>query len=354
MYPRINIHFDKLHHNAIELSKKLDYLDELYIVTKAYSAYMPIIDEYVKWGYKDFADSRIINIQNIKEAHPQVNTLLLRLPFLTEAAEVVKYADRSLNSELETIKALNAEAAKLNKVHEILLMIDLGDLREGIMFDQDYLSSVKEILTLENIKLMGIGTNLTCYGAIIPTRGKLDQLVEIKEKIEQEFNITLPIISGGNSSSLPLALEHDMPKAVNNLRIGEAWIDGHEAAYGHMIEGMVDHIFTLEAEIIEVKDKPSYPIGKKGVNAFGEEVEFEDVGIHRRVIIGIGRQDVATDDITPHSDKVKILGSSSDHLILETTDENLKVGDTLEFDLSYGGILSLFTSKYVDKHVIKE
>ncbi|WP_423364431.1 alanine/ornithine racemase family PLP-dependent enzyme [Mycoplasma sp. P36-A1] len=353
MYPRINIDLEKLKYNAEMLYKKLDFLDELYIVTKAYSAYLPIVEALHSWGYRNFADSRIINLKSIKEALPESNTLMLRLPLPSEVDEVVKYCDRSLNSEIFTIKLLNEAALKQDKVHEIILMVDLGDLREGVMFDQDYYTIVDEILKLKNIKLLGVGTNLTCYGAIIPTRSKMEQLVEVKENIEKHFNIKLPIVSGGNSSTLPLALENNLPKQVNNLRIGEGFIDGHESAYGHMIDDMVDHIFTLEAEVIEVKDKPSYPIGKRGFNAFGEEVEFEDVGIHRRVILAIGRQDVSTDVIEPMIDTVKILGSSSDHMLLETTDKNIKVGDKISFYMEYGAILSCFTSKYVAKNIIK-
>ena len=353
MYPRVNINLEHLEYNIKYLTKELSYLDEVFIVTKAHSAYEPIIDKLYEWGIRHIADSRIQNLKVIKQKYPDITTMQLRLPMPSEVDELVKYADRSLNSELSTIKLINEACQKANTTHDIILMIDVGDLREGIMFDSDYLSFVKEILTFENINLIGIGTNVTCYGSVIPTKETLEDIVEIRNNLEKEFNIKIPVISGGNSSSIYLHFEKNLPKEVTNLRIGDAFLSGMESSYSQQIPTMYDDVFQLEAQIIEIKEKPSYPIGKLGVNAFGEVVEYEDVGIHTRAIIAIGRQDISQDDIIPLDENVKVLGSSSDHLILEIAKgTNYKVGDTLKFKLKYGGILSLFTSKYVFKHIL--
>ena len=58
---------------------------------------------------------------------------LLRAPTPATAADTVRLADVSLNSEVETVRALDAAAAAAGRRHGIVLMIDLGDLREGIM-----------------------------------------------------------------------------------------------------------------------------------------------------------------------------------------------------------------------------
>ena len=353
MYPRININLNKLKHNIDTLHERLSFLDEIYIITKSFCAYPPVVNSIVSWGYSKFGDSRVQNLQSIKENHPEVQTLLVRIPMLCEIEQVIKYANRSLNSELVTIQALNEEAIKQGKVHEIILMIDLGDLREGIMYDSDYLAFVGEIINLPNIKLVGVGTNLTCYGGVIPSVEQLQLLVDIKEAIEKEYNVTLEVVSGGNSSSLELALDGGLPKGITNLRIGDAFISGMETANGYIVQGLEQNIFTLEAQVIEAKDKPSLPIGNIGVNAFGEKVEFEDVGIHRRLIMGIGRQDVSADDLYRPNERVKLLGTSSDHMLLEAKDKNIKVGDILEFNMDYGGILSLMTSPYVYKNIIE-
>ena len=351
MYPRINVNLKHLEHNVKFLFNELNYLDELFVVTKVYSAYEPIVDKFYEWGVRCFADSRGINLKSIKERYPDATTLQLRLPMAEEISKMIHYADRSLNSEISTIKLINEACLQANKTHDIILMIDVGDLREGIMYNSDYKAFVKEIIGLEKVNLIGIGTNVTCYGSVIPTKDTIQTLVDIRDDLEKEFNIKIPVISGGNSSSLYLHFNGTMPQGVTNLRVGDAFMSGIEAAYSQPIEGMYGDICQLEAKIIELKDKPSYPIGELGVNAFGETVEYEDVGIHTRAILAIGRQDVSQDDIIPLNDDVIVLGSSSDHLILEVPKDKYHVGDTILFKLKYGGVLSLFTSRYVHKNL---
>ncbi|HEY8365144.1 MAG TPA: alanine racemase, partial [Haloplasmataceae bacterium] len=267
---------------------------------------------------------------------------------------VVKYCDISLNSELKTIMALNKTAEKLNKVHEIILMFDLGDLREGIWFESDYLSIIDKILKLENIELVGIGTNLTCYGSIIPTYNNLSILVKIKEKIESTFNMKLKIVSGGNSSSLHLLFKKEMPIGINSLRIGEAFYLGRETAYETNLDFCFQDVFTLKAQIIELKTKPSLPFGERGVDAFGQKVEYEDKGLMKRAILGIGKQDVYHTNIWPIDDRINILGSSSDHLILDVTQANYQLGDIIDFRMGYGGLLQLMTSNYIRKVYVND
>jgi predicted amino acid racemase len=279
--------------------------------------------------------------------------VLLRLPMISEAEDVVLHSDISLNSEIETIKQLDKKAAEHNKKHKILLMIDLGDLREGIFYknEDEIYETIQEILKLEHIELYGLGVNLTCYGAVIPKNENLSILVETASKIENKFNIKLKMISGGNSSSVYLIGKNEMPKGINNLRVGEAFLLGDETAYSQMLDGFYDDAFTLEAEIIELKEKQSVPVGETGVDAFGNRPVYEDRGIIKRAIIAVGRQDVDPDNLHPIDSKIDVLGASSDHLILDVTksDTPYSVGDIVSFKLSYSSLLRTTTSVYVEK-----
>lgn len=353
MYPRVIINADHLKHNIDFLNKKLDTIDDVYIVTKSFCANEALIEKMNEWGYYKFADSRIQNLKKIKNVNPHNKTLQLRLPQLNEVSEVIKYADCSLNSEIETIKALNEECAKIKASHEIFLMIDVGDLREGIMYDGNYLDVVKQIMELPYIRLKGIGVNVTCYGSVIPTKETFELLINIQNEINEKFSLDLKEMSGGNSSSIYYHLdEGGLPEEITNLRIGDAFLRGYETSYSKEIKGMHHDVFTLEAQIIELKDKPSHPIGKLGVNAFGEEVEYEDVGNHVRAILAVGVQDVNPEKVTPIDQNIRIIGASSDHFIVEVNSEDYKLGSTVSFEMDYGAILSLCTSEYVKK-VIK-
>lgn len=351
-YPALIMDKKKISHNTKLLSDMAaKHGIKIAGVTKVLCALPALGEAMIAGGAYALADSRIENLEKLKGL--QVPRILLRIPMLTQVDAVVKHADISLNSEIEVIKALNAAAKANNLVHQIILMVDLGDLREGVWYEKAA-AFADEIMKLENIKLIGLGTNLTCYGGVIPSSDNLGSLIAIAEEIEHKYGIKLEIISGGNSSSVHLLLKNQMPKRVNQLRIGEAIVLGTESAYGEKIKGAYYDAFTFAAEIIELKEKPSVPIGEIGMDAFGGKPVFQDNGIIKRAIVAAGRQDVKHEGLVPRDKGISILGASSDHMILDVTNAEgvYMVGDIIEFDLSYGALLAAATSEYVKKIVI--
>ena len=355
MYPRLEINIEKLKTNLQVISNLLKKNNiSLAMVTKAYCANLDIVNELVKdKNLIDYlADSRIENLKEMR--HINIPKILLRIPMKSEVEDVIRYADISFNSEYETIEKLNEEAKKVNKIHKIVIMVDLGDLREGYFLQKDLFDNIKKIQDLHNISIIGVATNLTCYGAVLPSEENLSKLVNIAEKFERDFNIDIKIISGGNSSSLFLINENKLPSKINNLRIGEAILLGRETAYGKKIDGTFDDVFRLVCEVVENKEKPSVPVGEKGLDAFGNKPVFEDKGIMQRAISGIGRQDISIDSLYPIDKDIKVIGASSDHTIVDVTKSKNKysIGDKIEFLLDYGGIMTASTSKYVKKYYI--
>ena len=358
MYPRVLIDIEKLRQNlkAVSGITKTRGGCTLAIVTKGVCADPEVVRMICEEPEADFlADSRIANIATYADlAHGSgKQTLLLRIPMHAELADVVRYVDVCFVSEISTIRLLNEEAAKAGKVQKIVLMIDLGDLREGIFFkDRDTIHGVvAEALDMENIEFYGIGVNLTCYGAIIPKYDNLNRLVEIGREIEEKHGITLKMVSGGNSSSIYLIDKGELPEGITNLRLGEAFLLGNDTAYGEDLPGTTGDAFILEAQIVELKEKPSLPIGEVGLDAFGQKPYYEDRGIMKRAIIAIGKQDTDLDSMTPLDTDLELMGGSSDHIILDVTHakREYKVGDVVSFTLGYGGMLKVMTSPYVEK-----
>lgn len=317
-------------------------------VTKGFCAHPQITEAFLEGGVKYLADSRIINLKRLKGFN--ITKIMTRVSMISEAKDIVSYSDISLNSELETIKALSKVATQLNKLHNIILMMDLGDLREGYYSESELYDSVTEIIKLERIKLIGLGANFTCYGGTIPNKKILDKLYNIALKIEEKYKIKLKIISGGNSSSIYLLGKENIT-GINNLRLGESLILGTESAYGKQIEGTSPNGFILEAEIIEIKHKTSVPTGEIGKDAFGKKPTFIDRGIRKRIICAIGKQDIDFDAIYPIDNDLIILGGSSDHLIIdgENSKVEYKVGDIFKFNIHYVSLLRSMTSEYIDK-----
>ena len=349
-YPCVEIDLGKLTHNVKTILAMCNKKHiEVASVTKAFCASMPIVETLLSAGVTQVADSRILNLKKLKDL--DCKKLMLRIPMISEAYEVVKYSDCSLNSEIATIRKLEEAAKDLNKTHNIILMVDLGDLREGVL-SKDAVSIVQDIVMLDNIKLIGLGTNVTCYGGVIPDTENLGKLIKLKLDIEKIFGISLPVISGGNSSSLYMVINDTMPKEINQLRIGEAIVLGRETSFGLAVPNCYDDAFILRGEIVEIKSKPTMPTGNIGMNAFGNIPHFEDKGIRKRAIIAIGRQDIRLEGLIPLDTDLNIFGASSDHLILDVTDskKELTVGDIVDFKIDYGCLMVTMTSPYVEKY----
>jgi len=348
-YPRVVVNLSKIRENVKFLTEKCKKSQiDVVGVTKVFSGSIEIAKTLVEGGVKYLGDSRVENLK--KYENLDVPKVMIRLPMRSQIKEVIKHVDISLNSEISTIALLNEEAGKQYRVHRIILMLELGDLREGVL-PEDVEKYVEQINSMENIKLEGIGVNLTCYGGIIPSFDNLGQLEKISNLIEEKYNLKLNIISGGNSSSLDLLWKNNMPPRINNLRLGESLIFGRETAYGKDLEGCYNDSVKLEVEIIELKEKKSYPVGEIGLNAFGEKPEFIDRGNRKRAILAIGKQDVDQSNLEVMDENLIILGASSDHLVLDVTDskKEYQVGDIVEFKLDYGSLLQLTTSPYVKK-----
>ncbi|MHB1653480.1 MAG: alanine/ornithine racemase family PLP-dependent enzyme [Desulfitobacteriaceae bacterium] len=322
-------------------------------VTKVFLGEPNIAGAMLAGGVQMLADSRLENIGKLRQAFPELPLMLLRLPGLSQVEETVRLADVSLNSELETMQALAAEALRQGKEHRAILMVDLGDLREGI-WPENLLGLIEQTVGLKGLKLEGLGVNLACYGGVVPTEENLGSLVELAQEIKEKLSVQLPVISGGNSASLPLLLNHKIPSLINQLRIGEGIVLGRETVKRELLPGASGEAFILRAEILEAYDKPSVPIGEIGQDAFGEVPEFEDEGWRRRGILALGRQDVQPDGLAIRDKRLKIIGASSDHLIVDLTEApEFSVGSVIEFDLSYGGLLGAMTSPYVHKRFVE-
>ncbi len=361
--PYVTIDLQKIQDNARAVTELCrSHGIEVTGVTKVTCGMPPVARAVLSGGVTSIGESRMENIRRLKVSGINAPIMLLRIPPLSAVDEIVTSVDVSLNSEFSVIEALSAAAARRGIVHDIILMVDLGDLREGIWPD-DLMPIVTEVVKLSGVRIVGIGTNLSCYGGIIPTCGNMDMLVHYADEIEGKFNITLRYISGGNSSSLPLIAEGGMPPRINHVRIGEAILLGRETIERQPWPGTSQDAFVLKAEVIELKEKPSVPIGKRGQDAFGSTPRFGDgesehlQGARRemvRAILNVGREDVMVEGMEPVDDRLAILGASSDHLIVDVTRAGgtVALGGELDFLMNYGALLAVMTSSYVEKRPI--
>lgn len=340
MYPRLEINLDGIVKNA-QIMKKIcnEHEINLSVVTKVLVSDKKIVKALVDNGITSICESRIQNLMEYQDINAE--KWLIREPMLCEINNVVAYSDISLNSEIKTIRELNDEAKKQNKVHKIVLMYELGDLREGAN-EEEIEFMVEECLKMKNIELYGIGCNLSCYGLIMPSEENMKELSDLTKKIENKYNIKFKVVSGGNSTSFEMLKNNKLPNTINNLRMGEAIFLGNIPCIEKPIDELSKDNFILKAQIVEIKEKPSVPRGNMGTsNSFGEIPVFVDKGIRKRAIIALGKQDINPNGLTPIDEKIEILDGSSDYIILDVTDssKNYCVGDELEFNINYSVLL---------------
>jgi predicted amino acid racemase len=353
----LNLYRNKLKHNYKRLQKALKKDGRhLSIVTKLLCGHELFLKEVLALGPQQVCDSRLSNLKTIKKLNPKVETVYIKPPAKGAIPNLVRYADISLNTQYETIKLISKEAQKQKKIHNIIIMIEMGDLREGVL-KSELVNFYGKIFRLKGIQVVGIGTNLNCLYGVMPSQDKLIQLALYREILQLRFEKKIPWISGGSTVVLPLLKKKLVPKDINHFRVGEGLYFGADLFEGSTMPGYYSSVFELKAQIIELEKKPMIPEGEMKENPSGEVFEVDESLYGKttyRAIIDIGVLDVNPDFLTPKDHDFEIIGSSSDMIVIDLkgNEENLKVGDFIRFDMKYMGVLSLMNSRYIEKVVI--
>ncbi|KAA0117047.1 alanine/ornithine racemase family PLP-dependent enzyme [Mycolicibacterium sp. P9-22] len=345
---RIETDLDKIEQNTRIL---VDRLDESGIrvvgITKAVLGSPGVGAAMLRGGARGLGDSRVENLTRLAGLDGAVLRTLIRSPMLSQVPSVVAIADVSLNTEAVVLAALDQAAAQQKRLHAVVLVVELGDLREGISIE-DIPEAVRAVLGHSSLRLAGIGANLACQNGVVPDDRNMGVLTGLADDIEALHGISLDVVSGGNSANLNWALHtHDVGR-IDELRLGEAILLGVDPLYRAPIPGLHTDVFTLTAEVIEVAVKPAQPWGDRAQAAFGETPVRSGSGTVHQAILALGRQDVDPDGLQPPSG-ITILGMSSDHLVVDLGDHEVAVGDEMDFGVGYGALVRAMSSPFVSK-----
>lgn len=344
-YPRLEIDLAKLENNVRNIYKRChDYGINLCCVTKGFTADSEMVKAVVRGGYDQLGTSRLSHVRSMMALGYTGPYMLLRIPQMCELDELAEICQYSLQSEPEVIEALNKICLEKGKKHKVVLMFDLGDLREGFW---DWAEGISEAIHVENdlegLELAGIGTNLGCYGSVMPTVEKMNDLVSIAEEIEAAIGRKLEIVSGGATSSYGLVYSGNMPKGITHLRIGEELstpLDVPVSEEETVVPADLGQPLLLQAQVVEVKLKASKPRGVMFRDAFRNTPVYPDYGDRKRAIVALGRHDIADFSyIEILEPGCKVLGGSSDHTIIDIEDaeRDIHVGDIIDFHVTYAG-----------------
>lgn len=348
-----------------KLKENFDFLNRLFqkdgiqwsVVSKMLCGNVGYLTELLNLGIEQVCDSRVSNLRTIKRIKPDIETIYIKPPAKRAVNSIVRFADISMNTELKTIQLLSIEAQKQKKKHKIIIMIELGDLREGVM-GEDFIQFYRSVFKLKNIEVVGIGTNLSCLYGVLPNQDKLIQLSLYEQLVEAKFNRQIPFVSGGSSVTIPLIFRRLLPKGINHFRVGETLFLGTDVYNNVPLKRMNRDVFKLYTEIIELIEKPVLPDGEMGNNVEGDEFIFDEESVGKtsfRAIIDIGLLDVEEKHIESVDKELAIVGASSDMFVINlgVNENKYKVGDLLEFTMDYMGVLRIINSKYIEKRIEK-
>ncbi|MCL6590286.1 MAG: alanine racemase [Firmicutes bacterium] len=346
--PRVLIHLAKLAHNLRTIASRAAQAGiKITGVLKGTAGDPEIARTLIEAGLDSIGDSRIENLRKLKD-YRRIERMMVRLPARSRLAEVTAIASCSLNAETEILRELNEVAGGC---HQVILMVDLGDLREGVA-PADLLELGRYCRKLRRISVVGLGANFSCFAGVIPTVSKLEQLTLLARELQTCLHLPIRWVSGGNSSSLALLYQGTIPPGINHLRIGEGILAGKETLTGQGLPDLYQDAFILEAEVVQCQWKPARPEGEIGLDAFGRVPKLAPVPDGMRLLLNIGHQDTPLTGLKPLDPEITVLGGSSDYLVAACP-RKLKPGQTVSFIPNYWSILGLMTSPYVSRTYVQ-
>ncbi|PNX53191.1 MAG: hypothetical protein BV458_05800 [Thermoplasmata archaeon M9B2D] len=348
--------------NIIKMNELCNkYNKEWTLVTKVLSGHQPLLQKILQPDVlqetHSIGDSRISSLKIIKNINPKLTTMYLKPPSAINIKNIITYADISLNTELSTIQKLNNEAKNQKKTHKVIIMIEMGELREGVVREK-FLEFYSKIFDLSNIEIIGIGTNLGCMYGVEPTFDKLIQLCLYKQLIEVKFKKDLHLVSGGSSITLPLIGKGKVPRGINHLRIGQAIFLGTSPLTNKKFSNLSTNTFEFDAHIVEFKQKEITPDGIIGEGNVGHATLHSPLGEgykEYKAVLDFGVVDVDIHNIKPKDTEAQFVGTTSELTVysLGGTPKKYQTGTTLRFSPDYMAVARLMNSKYIEKEIVK-
>ncbi|MEL6103956.1 MAG: alanine racemase [Pseudomonadota bacterium] len=331
--PRVEIDLGKIQENTRCMVHRLGVRGITVTgVTKAVCGQPDVADAMVNGGVAGLADARITNVVRMRSAGIVCPISMIRAPMVNAMEDVIQCCDASYNTEMDTMLKLASSARQQGTEHDVILMVEMGDLREGIMPEtlNDFASRVMATL---GVDLKGIAANFACLGNLAPTSDDMAMLSRLADQVEGACGHRLDLVSGGGSANLPWALGEGSTGRVNNLRLGEAILLGIDPVTGRPINGLHTDAFSLFAEVIETRLKPSAMPTRSIAPELGM-LNLVPKGVPRtQAILALGQQDIDASGLTFPSG-VTLIGATSDHIVVHNTGSTLSVGSEIEMGMT--------------------
>ena len=348
--PRVEIDLGKIQANARYLVRRLgDRGISVTGVTKAVCGHPDVAEAMLDGGVVGLADARIANLFRMRTAGINCRISMIRAPLVSEMEDVIQHCDASYNTEMDTILKLGAAAQQQSTSHDVILMVEMGDLREGIL-PENLTDFATRVTATPGVALRGVAANFACLGNLAPTAGDMAMLSRLADQVEGACGPFVELVSGGGSANLPWALGEGSTGRINNLRFGEAILLGTDPVTGHPISGLHTDAFALFAEVIETRNEPSAIPPASIAPELGILRLVRNDDRQARTILAVGQQDTETSGLTFPSG-VMFIGATSDHTVVDTAESAVPVGSEMKMGMNYSALMRAMSAPDVVKIV---
>lgn len=348
--PRVEIHLGKITQNARCLVRRLGARGiSVTGVTKAVRGHPDVARAMLDGGVVGLAEARVNAITRMRAAGIACPISMIRAPISQDMKDVVRCCSASHNTEIDTILKLGSVAWEENTVHQIIVTVEMGDLRDGIM-PEDLNDFASRVVSTPGLAFMGIAANFACLGNVAPTAEDMATLSRLADQVKGLCGPSLPLVSGGGSANLAWALGDGATGRINNLRLGEAILLGIDPVSGQPITGLHTDAFVLFAEVIEARLKPRSMPMRSSVPKYGKLELVSKVEERNRAVLALGRQDTDASGLT-FTAGTAFIGATSDHTVVDTGQADLSVGTEVKVSLNYNALMRAMSAPDVEKVV---
>jgi predicted amino acid racemase len=297
-------------------------------------------------GCAGLADSRLPALVRLA-AHALAPLSLMRAPRRGELEEAAQVADRVFVSDVDTARELGRHAP--GAPIDLLLTVDLGDRREGVLPDAAP-AVARDLTKLPGTRLAGISVNFACLSGQLPSRELFRQAEDVLERVADVCS-GAPLLSLGGTCVLQ-HLDGYAPRFATEIRSGGGPVYGYDFVSGAGIAGLKRTDPVLTASVLECYRKPPAPPGPAGCDAFGHVPEVELPGHDAwYALLDLGRRDMEPQGLRPLLPGAYVAGATSDVSVL-ISPEPLRPGDEVGFAVDYDALVRAVTSPFVAKRFI--
>ena len=286
----------------------------------------------LRGGAIALADTRDANLRRLRAALPGVELHRIHLPSIVEDFEPDDITYVSSAPGVSAVAAARPADGFTRGARRVMLQVETGDLREGAPLEA--LEELARAVGADpRIHLLGVSTNYACFEGT--PAGIRDSVAAIARAAADLRAVGIPVerVSGGNSSVLGLLSRGEaLPGEVTELRCGEALLLGQDALCYEPIPGCCGDACVLRAEVLEEYTKPVREGGR------------------RRLVVGLGRQDLGSGAVKFVAAGLQELGRSADYLVVEEQGKRpgFHIGGMVDMIPSYEALVAAWTSPYVE------